>query len=172
MHKVDSIIKENPGVSLDDLTALRKINADQKAQALKKPQLQAQLASYEEQLSIFKTLDAEYHGQITRELDALRASHAEELKAAREEARVEALRGAEMETKLRLHSFSRFLAAAANRRNIGEDSSDTGRAFEGALLLVYGGDKNAVEATLKIIDGAEEKVMSVDGTPVDVTCKD
>jgi hypothetical protein len=171
MQKVDSIIKDNPGVSLDDLTASRKINADQKAQALKKPHLQAQLANFEEQLAIYKKLDAEYQGQLAKDMEALQTAHAEELEKVRAEAKADALNAANKQAKMRLLSFSRFLAAAANRRNIGEDSSDEGRAFEGALLLVYGGDVNAVEAALKIIDGVNEKVTTVDGALVDVTCK-
>ncbi|KAK2928819.1 hypothetical protein FoTM2_011682 [Fusarium oxysporum f. sp. vasinfectum] len=48
--KTDSLLSQNPGKSLDELVESRIINNDQKAQILKKPALQAQLAQYEEQL--------------------------------------------------------------------------------------------------------------------------
>ena len=62
MQKVDSIIAENPGVSLDDLVASRKINNDQKAQALKKPVLQVQLAQLEEQSEPMARSEAAFMG--------------------------------------------------------------------------------------------------------------
>jgi hypothetical protein len=171
MTKVDSIIKENPGVSLDDLVASRKINADQKAQALKKPQLQSQLSSLEEQLAVYRKIDADYQKQIATEKDTLLSSHVQELDKVREETHAEAVEEAKKELRSNLLTFSRFLAAAANRRNTDDDSSPEARAFEGALLLVYGGDVNAVDAAMKIVAGAEEKVIGVDGIPTNITCR-
>jgi uncharacterized protein YbcV (DUF1398 family) len=171
MTKVDSIIKENPGLSLDELVDSRKINTDQKAQALKKPQLQSQLSSLEEQLAVYRKIDADYQKQIANEKDNLLSSHVQELDKVREETHTEAAQEAKKELRSNLLTFSRFLAAAANRRNTDDDASQEARAFEGALLLVYGGDVNAVDAAIKIIDGSEEKVIGVDGIPTDVTCK-
>ena len=53
-QKIDAIIAENPNVSLDDLVSQRKINNDQKAAAVKKPQLQLQLAAFEEQIAQYR----------------------------------------------------------------------------------------------------------------------
>ena len=52
-----------------------------------------------------------------------------------------------------------------------DDTSDEGKAFEGALLLVYGGDANAVAAAEKVIDGTDDPVPATDGTVLSVTCK-
>ena len=54
-------------MSLDDLVAARKINADQKAQILKKPQLQASLTQLEEQISQYKKFDQEYKARSQTE---------------------------------------------------------------------------------------------------------
>lgn len=171
MTKVDAIIKENPGVSLDELVASRKINNDQKAQAQKKPQLQSQLQSLEEQLSAYRKIDTEYRNLIDKEKESLLASHVEELNSVRDEVRNDVEKKAKEELKINLLTFSRFLAAAANRRNTGDEESPEARAFEGALLLVYGGDANAVEAAEKIISGSEENVIGVDGASTGITCK-
>jgi hypothetical protein len=170
MQKVDSIIKENPGVPLDELVDSRKINADQRAQALKKPQLQSQLVSMEEQLAIYRKIESDYQNQIAKEKDSLLSSHVVELDKIREETRAEAAQEAKIDLKNKILTFSRFLAAAANRRNQGDDSSPEGRAFEGALLLVYGGDMNAVEAAEKIITGSTDYVIGVDGISTNIAC--
>jgi TolA-binding protein len=170
MQKVDSIIKENPGVSLEDLVTSRKINADQRAQALKKPQLQSQLASLEEQLAVYRKIESDYQNQIAKEKDSQLSSHVQELDKIREETRAEAAQEADRDFKNKILTFSRFLAAAANRRNQGDDSSPEGRAFEGALLLVYGGDVNAVEAAEKIVSGSTDSVIGVDGISTNTSC--
>jgi hypothetical protein len=170
MSKVDAIIDENPGKSLDELVAARKINADQKAQALKKPQLQAQVASLEEQLALYRKLDSEYESRLAKEKEAFESAHAAELDSAREAAKADAKADAEVEIKDKLLVFARFLAAAANRRNAGDETGDDARAFDGALFLVYSGDYNAVNNALKLVDGAEEMVPAMDGSYTGVTC--
>jgi hypothetical protein len=171
MTKVDSIIKGNKGLSLDELVAAKKINADQKAQALKKPQLQAQLAAFEEQLTLYRRLDIEYETTLAKEKEALEASHAEELENARSATKAEAKAEAERELKEKLLTFARFLAAAANRRNAGDEGTPEARAFEGALFLVYSGDYNAVNNALKLIDGSDDPVVNTDGSIGEVSCK-
>jgi hypothetical protein len=171
MAKVDSIIAENPNVSLDDLVTSRKINADQKAQALKKPQLQAQVASFEAQLNAFREIEESYEKKSSKAKDALLAAHATEIARTKVVAKLDAEEQLKKETRTQLLTFSRFLAAAANRRNMGDDTSEEARAFEGALLLVYGGDSNAVDAAEKIINGSSDRVPAVDGTLSDVPCK-
>jgi len=169
MQKVDSIIAENPGVSLDDLVSSRKINNDQKAQALKKPALQTQLSQLEEQLAQYKKFDQEYQQKLTTEKELLQTSHKEELEKLRETLKAEAAIEAAQTFKARMLTFSRFLRAAATRRQQ-DDGSDITKACEGALVLVYGGDAGAVIGAEKLIDGADEPVPSTEGTLLEVTC--
>ena len=168
---MDSIVAENPNKTLDELLEARKINADQKAQAQKKPALQASLAQLEEQITQYKQFDVEYQKRLSAEKAALETSHSEELEKVKATAVAEAQAEAKKETKESLLALSKFLRAAAAKRQDGDDTSEENRAFEGALLLVYGGDANAVIAMEKLIDGSEEKVPYVDGQISEFTCK-
>ena len=170
MQKVDSIIAENPGVSLDDLVASRKINNDEKAKALKKPGLQIQLAQLEEQVALYKKFDREYQQKIATEKALLQSAHTEELEKLRETLQAEAAIELEKTFKERILILSRFLRAAAARRQLEDDDTDVTKAFEGALLLVYGGDASAVTAAEKLIQGSEDTVPSPEGVPLSVTC--
>ncbi|OCK80174.1 hypothetical protein K432DRAFT_416868 [Lepidopterella palustris CBS 459.81] len=169
MQKVDSIIAENPGVSLDDLVATRKINNDQKAQALKKPSLQAQLIQLEEQVAQYKKFDQEYQQRLANEKAVLQSTHKEELEKLRDTLKAEAAIEAQKVFKERFLTLSRFLRAAAARRQLEDDDTDLTKAFEGALLLVYGGDASAVTAAEKLIEGSEDNVTSTEGVPLSVT---
>lgn len=148
------------------------INADQKAQALKKPSLQAELAFLEEQVVKAKELDAQHQEALAKERELLKSHHSKELDELKEatETRVRA----EMENQLRLKllTFGRFLKAAAARRDETEEGllDLEGRAFEGVLSNVYTGDVAAVEAIEKLIDGVDEKVRDYTGE-LDVTCE-
>jgi hypothetical protein len=166
MNKVDAIIKENPGVSLDDLVNSRKINADQKAQALKKPQLLFHLNMLEEQLTLLRRIEVDHEKATAREKEKWLAAQEADITKALANAQREVAKG----RKVDLLVFSRFLAAAATRRTQGDNDSDEARAFEGALLLVYGGDVKAVDGMQKIIDGSEEKVVDVQGEVTNTTC--
>ncbi|KAK5140160.1 hypothetical protein LTR04_003130, partial [Oleoguttula sp. CCFEE 6159] len=163
MQKVDSKVAANPNSSLDDLVASREINNDQKTQALKKPALQASLAQLEDQISQYKKFDQEYQQRLNAEKELLHSSHKDGLDKLREAVEAEAEIEAQKESKEHLLMLSRFLRAAAARRQNEEDQSEEGKAFEGALLLVYGGDPSAVLAAEKIIEGADEPVPSVEG---------
>ncbi|KAG9947932.1 hypothetical protein KCU85_g5411, partial [Aureobasidium melanogenum] len=164
MTKLDTILAENPDKSLDELLAARKINADQKAQASKKPALQAQLAQLEEQIAQYKKVDADYQSRMSAQHSQLTSAH---------QAEIEKLNGSlkeqlekELNTALRqkLLTFSQFLRAAAAKRVIEEEAdTDESKAFEGALLLVYGGDDKAVDAVMNLIQGSDEQVPSVEG---------
>lgn len=59
--------------------------------------------------------------------------------------------------------FSQFLRCAAAKRvdEANKDSAES-KAFEGALLYVYGGDELAVETALKVIEGSEDTVPGID----------
>lgn len=168
---MDSIIAENPDKSLDELLASRKINADQKAQAQKKPALQASLSQLEEQIAQYKQFDEEYQKRLSAEKAALEASHSEELSKVKASAAAEAHDEAKKIAKESLLTLSRFLRAAAAKRQDGDETSEENRAFEGALLLVYGGDATAVAAMEKLIDGTEDKVPFVDSQLSEFTCK-
>jgi hypothetical protein len=172
MAKTDAVIKDNPNVSLDDLVAQRKLNQDQKAQALKKPQLQAQLATLEEQVQQYKKFDAEYQAQIQKLKEELSATHSQELEKIKQETQAQAVAHSEAELKKKLLIFSQFLQAAAAKRIAEEDPElDENKAFEGTLLLVYGGDQKAVDTALNLIEGSDEQVTSIEGTLLPVKCK-
>ncbi|PNS14523.1 hypothetical protein CAC42_3809 [Sphaceloma murrayae] len=169
MTKVDSVIAENPKSSLDELVAARKINADQKAQALKKPGLQAQLTQLEDQLVQLKKIDGEYQSRLSSEKEALERKHEAELAQVRESAKKEAEAQTATIVKQKLLVFSQFLRAAAAKRIVEEEAdTDESKAFEGALLLVYGGDERAVQAAENIVEGSDESVPSVEGQALSV----
>jgi hypothetical protein len=171
MQKVDSILAENPGVSLDDLVASRKINNDQKAQALKKPQLQAQLVQLEEQLSHFKKFELEFQQKLVHEKELLQSAHKKELERLRAEVKAEAAAELPKILKQKYIVLSQFLRqAAAKRQEEGPDSKER-QAFEGVLLLVYGGDAIAVDAIEKVVEGSDAIVNSVEDVPTGVTCE-
>lgn len=73
--KVDSVLADNPGVSLDQLVASRKINADQKAQILNKPTLAAALKQYQEQLFQFEKFDEEKKSDLAKQKAEFEKSH-------------------------------------------------------------------------------------------------
>lgn len=154
------------------------MNLDQKAQALKKPSLQANIAQFEEQISQFKQHGAYYEERLAHQKTALEEAHKKELEAARKEleaarkdAADEATRVADKAFRDRFLVMTRFLRAAAAVRVSGDDTSSDSRAFEGVLLQVYGGTDEAVSAMVKLVDGSSEQVPSVDGELLEATCK-
>ena len=170
-QKVDSIVAENPNLSLDELLSSRKINQDQKAQAQKKPSLQASLAQLEEQIAQYKQFDEDYQKRLATEKQALETAHKDELEKVKDAVAAEAKAESQKEAKDSLLVLSKFLRAAAAKRQSGDETSSENRAFEGALLLVYGGEASAVVAMEQLISGSDEKVPTVDQTPSDFTCK-
>jgi hypothetical protein len=170
--KVDAILAENPGKSLDELIADKKINTDQKAQALKKPTLQANVAQIEEQIAHFKEFAQHYEDRLANQKSAMEKAHKEELNAFREKAVAEATKTRQKEFGDRLLALSRFLCTAAVMRQSGNETSGESRAFEGVLFQVYGGSQEAVASMSKLIDGADEKVPSVEGGPLEFTCEE
>ena len=168
---MDSIVAENPDKSLDELLEARKINADQKAQAQKKPALQASLAQLEEQIAQYKQFDEEYQKRLSAEKSALELAHGDELEKVKAAATAEAQAEAKIEFKDSLLTLSKFFRAAAAKRQDGDQTSAENKAFEGALLLVYNGDASAVLAMEKLVEGNEEKVPCVDGTTSEYSCK-
>ena len=108
---------------------------------------------------------------MSTEKSALEATHADEVQKVKEAAIAEAAADGKKEAKDNLLVLSKFLRAAAAKRQGGDESSPENRAFEGALLLVYGGEVGAVVAMESLISGSDEKVPTVDQNPSDFTCK-
>lgn len=172
MVKTDAVIAENPNVSLDDLVTQRKLNNDQRASALKKPGLVAQLAQLETQITQFREFEADFKQQLQRQKEALTAQHERELEKANEDFRQDSVTAGTTDLRQKLLTFSQFLrAAAAKRSNEDEGPTDENQAFEGALLLVYGGDTRAVETAINIIDGSDEQVPNIEGLPLSTKCE-
>ncbi|KAF4628179.1 hypothetical protein G7Y89_g9971 [Cudoniella acicularis] len=175
--KVDSIVAENPSKTLDELVAERKINADQKAQILKKPSLQASLTQLEEQIAQYKKFDQEYKARLQAEKADFEKIHTErsskELEEAVAAAKAEAVVTAQKEQESNLLLLSQFLRLAAIRRGEDEDPElEENKALEGLLAKVYSGDAAAVASMFGLIKGSSEAVTSVNGDILTVTYAD
>ena len=169
--KLDAILAENPGKSLDELIEEKKINNDQKAQAMKKPSLQAAVNQIEEQIAIYKQFAAQYEEKLASQKAELLKAHKEELEAVRGNAIADATESSAKALRERLLTMSKFLCAAANLRREGDATTLESLAFEGVLFQVYGGSQDAVNAMVKLIDGADEKVIGVEGDALEFTCE-
>ncbi|KAJ6035181.1 hypothetical protein N7499_002399 [Penicillium canescens] len=170
--KLDAILAENPGKSLDELIEEKKINNDQKAQAMKKPSLQAAVNQIEEQIAIYKQFAAQYEEKLASQKAELLKAHKEELEAVRGNAIADATESSAKALRERLLTMSKFLCAAANLRREGDATTLESLAFEGVLFQVYGGSQDAVNAMVKLIDGAGEKVIGVEGDALEFTYGD
>ncbi|OTA99540.1 hypothetical protein M426DRAFT_67625 [Hypoxylon sp. CI-4A] len=166
--KTDSIVDQHKGKSLEELVEAKIINPDQRAQRLKKPQLEAQLAQLEEQLAQYKKVDEDYRTRTTAEKATLEKSLTEKLTKEKTDAVNEVKEEAAADAKKTQHDgllvLSQFLRLAAARRSEDVDAGlDENMALEGVLLNVYSGDENAVTTMIKLIEGSEEKTVSVSG---------
>ena len=101
----------------------------------------------------------------------METAHGNELEKVKAAATAEAQAEAKKELKDNLLALSKFFRAAAAKRQDGDQTSGENKAFEGALLLVYGGDASAVMAMEKLVEGNEEMVPCVDGTTSEYSCK-
>ena len=106
MSKLDAILAQNPDTSLDDLVAARKINADQRAQALKKPGLQAQISQLEEQITHYRQFDQEHQAQLQKQKEQLTALHQKDLEKAKEDLRLDGVTSGAAELRKSLLIFS------------------------------------------------------------------
>jgi hypothetical protein len=164
-------------MSLDDLVAAKKINADQKAQIQKKPALQAQLAQLEEQVQIYKKLEEDFKTRLEAEkaefekglTERANKELEEKVAAAKREVHV----NAEQDQRNALLLLSQFLRLAAIRRGDEEADAnlDENKALEGVLSSVYTGDLKAVETMVNLIQGAETTTVSISGEPLQTTCR-
>ncbi|KAL4875544.1 hypothetical protein BJY04DRAFT_201606 [Aspergillus karnatakaensis] len=169
--KVDAIIAENSGKTLDELVAEKKINADQRTQALKKPALQANVTQLEEQITHYKEFAVFYEQRLASQKAELEKAHEEELASLREKTVSEPSEVPEVKKEdfdQQLLSLSKFLAKAAAIRHAGDDNLES-RAFEGVLYQVYGGSPDAVASMRKLIDGVDEQITGADGVTLEVT---
>ncbi|KAK3387554.1 hypothetical protein B0H63DRAFT_509325 [Podospora didyma] len=159
--KIENVIAENLGKSLDDLVSLKLINADQKSSHLKKPALHAQLAQLEEQLAQHKKIDAENRARITKHEKILTEKFEKEKADLVSELNKKADAQASDKLNESLLILSQFLRLAAARRVEPTDSgSDENLALEGVLLHIYSGDENAVATMLKLVQGVDEPTRS------------
>jgi uncharacterized coiled-coil protein SlyX len=170
--RIDHIVAEHGGKSLDELVLLKIINTDQKAAYLKKPQLEAQLFHLEEQLAQHKKVAQEFKARLAEQEKALTDKFEKE----KADLVTQLTEKADADAKTNLHDnlliLSQFLRLAAARRAEDADStSDESMALEGVLLHVYTGDENAVSAMLKLVQGAEEPTRSTTGETLQTTCK-
>ena len=133
--------------------------------------MKANLEQLEEQLEHYKKFDEDYQKKLATQKQGLETSHSEEIEKIKESAVRQAKESSKKELSAKLLVLSRFLRAAAAKRQDGDESAEENRAFEGALLLVYGGDENAVKAMENLIDGSEELVATVEGSLSEFTCK-
>lgn len=120
---------------------------------------------------MYKQFDEDYQKRIIVEKSALEAVHREELEKVKEVTTAEALEQGKKQANESLLVLSKFLRAAAAKRQNGDEYSSENRAFEGALLLVYGGETGAVEAMEQLISGSDEKVPATDGKLSELTCE-
>lgn len=174
--KVDNILAENPDKSLEELVSTRKINADQKAQILKKPALQASLTQLEDQIAQYKKFDEDFKAraqsdkaQLEKDLtDRANKNLEEAVAAAKKDAHAATIK--EQEQSLLL--VSQFLRLAAVRRSEDQDAElDENKALEGLLAAVYTGNSQAVSAMVNLIQGSKETIRGVDNEDTSVTCK-
>ncbi|KAI2631761.1 hypothetical protein GGS21DRAFT_491664 [Xylaria nigripes] len=172
--KTDPIIEQHKGKTLDELVEARIINADQRAQRLKKPQLEAQLALYEEQLAQYKKVDEDYRSRSAADKATIEKTLADKFEKEKADAIRKLTEQATANAQKTLHDslliLSQFLRLAAARRSEEADASlDENMALEGVLLNVYSGDEHAVSTMLKLIEGISEVTVSVAGEELRTT---
>lgn len=167
--KADAVIAENPGKSLEELVASKKLNTDQKAQIQNKPAIKSQLTQLEEQITNYRSFAQEIEDRFAREKATLIQSHEAEIAQLKEEASTtaQATQGKDLETAIKV--VSHFLHAAASKRQSVDPDSDEARAFEGALLLVYQGNESSLSTLRNLINGTDDKISDTQGELVDFT---
>jgi len=164
--KTDSLLAQHPGKSLDQLVQERILNADQKAQILKKPALQAQRAQFEEQLAQYLKVDEQYKTRAAAD----KAEWEKSLEKAKADAVAEAKETFDKTLHGNLLLLSQFLRLAAYRREEAADpESDESQAIEGVLMAIYTGDESAVSSMLKLVQGSSDQILSVPGEQLETT---
>lgn len=147
--------------------ATKILNADQKAQILKKPALQAQVTQFEDQLAQFQILQEQFRTKATDDKTKWTKTS--------DQAKLDAVKEAKEEFQNVLNEnllvLSQFLRLAAYRREEAlEPDADESQAIEGVLLAIYSGDHNAVQSMLKLVEGSSDPIISVPGEQLQTTC--
>jgi hypothetical protein len=96
-------------------------------------------------------------------------SNKSDVEQAKHDALEEARSTYEQKKEEDLSVLTQFLHAAASKRQTDAANTEEGRAFEGALLLVYQGNKMALTTLKNIVEGSDETVPDDKGTPLDFT---
>jgi hypothetical protein len=135
----------------------------------RKPILQVQLKQLEEQLANYKSFGEEYEERFACEKAKLVESHKADVEQAKHDALEEARSTYEQKKEEDLLVLTQFLHAAASKRQTDAANTEEGRAFEGALLLVYQGNKMSLTTLKNIVEGSEETVPDDKGTALDYT---
>ncbi|KFG79429.1 hypothetical protein MANI_009632 [Metarhizium anisopliae] len=166
--KTDALLSQerHAGKTLEQLVNEKTINPDQRAQIEKKPELQAQLAQASEQLAQLRKVHEQYRSRAANE----KAEWEKTLEKAKADAVSEAEASFQNSLNGNLLLLSQFLRLAAYRREEATDAeSDESQAIEGVLLAIYAGDDSAVASMLKLVEGTEDKVLSVPGEQLQTT---
>ncbi|KAJ8117518.1 hypothetical protein ONZ43_g4191 [Nemania bipapillata] len=172
--KTDPIVEQHQGKTLDELVEARIINADQRAQRLKRPQLEAQLAQFEEQLAQYKKVDEDYRSRSLADKAALEKTLTDKFEKEKADVVRELTEKAADDTKHSLHdsllALSQFLRLAAARRSDPEADAglDENMALEGVLLNVkaaaaaYVAPFVAIQAEAETTETTAEPVTAVE----------
>ncbi|KAK0660419.1 hypothetical protein QBC41DRAFT_41231 [Cercophora samala] len=168
--RIETLINEHSGKSLEELVKAKIINSDQAASHIKRPALLEQLGKLENELVVHKQIEADHRARLCHLETTLKERFEKEKEelAAEVKQKVEA----EADETLRSHllALSQFLRLAAARRLAEADTSiDENAAVEGVLLHIYGGDNDSVTEMLKLAQGSDEHVLSVEGKPLETT---
>lgn len=121
----------------------------------------------EEQLAQYQKVHEQYRDRAAAD----KATWESSLEKVKEAAVNEAKKDFEKKLHENLLTLSQFLRLAAFRREESQDpESDENQAIEGVLLNIYSGDDGAVRSMLKLVEGSDDKVLSVPGEQLQTTC--
>lgn len=169
VSKTEATIADHPGLTLDDLVTKKKINADQKAQILKKPQLEAQLAQLEEQQKNFNEFAADFDVRMNKQKSSLTEAHEAEIEKLKEQAAKAAIKDSEKKVHEALKVVIQFLHAAAYKRTQEDVDPEESRSYEALLFHIYQGNHTALNALENLITGKDEKTTEPSGEDIDYT---
>ncbi|KAK4205720.1 hypothetical protein QBC40DRAFT_1587 [Triangularia verruculosa] len=169
-ERIEKLINEHSGKSLEELVEAKIINADQAAAHLKRPAQREQLQQLQDQLATLKQIEAEHRAQLGQ----LETTLKEKFEREKEQLVIEVKEKVEAEAtetlKSHLLALSQFLHLAASRRLADADMTiDEHAAAEGILFHIYAGDYDAVTEMLKLVEGLDEQVIGVDGKKLETT---
>lgn len=147
----------------------KKINSDQKAQILKKPQLEAQVAQLEEQQKNFNEFAQELEARFEKEKATIAQNHNAEIERLKEEAAQNSTGATEKKVKEALQVACQFLHAAAYQRQRDDVDESEKQAYEAVLFHLYQGNSTAIETITNIVEGKELNITEPSGDEIDFT---